>query len=241
MADVRIQPLELSPQWFPQQWQVTVTGGGKTITLDSAQPDYRAVALPPGGIDVEAVYGGMGSAADLVGKDLTRKAVFTYTMLGAHSEDAVKRADDKGAAAIFEVDMLPGNMRYQAYPSNTKAPAFTVGSDDGLAVRDLIASLPPGQSARVKATLDVQMVPNLKTALVWGTLPGVSDETIYIVAHRDGWFEASGDNAGGVAAMVGLAEYYSKIPQAERRRTMVFIGLDGHHNTGPGSAVAASG
>jgi Peptidase family M28 len=237
MTDVRIQPLDLSPQWFPQQWQVTVTGGGKTMSLDSAQPDYRAVALPPGGIDVEAVYGGMGSAADLVGKDLKGTAVFTYTMLGAHSEDAVKRADDKGAAAIFEVDMLPGNMRYQAYPSNTKAPAFTVGSDDGLAVRDLIASLPSGQNARVKATLDVQMVPNLKTALVWGTLPGVSDETIYIVAHRDGWFEASGDNAGGVAAMVGLAEYYSKIPQAERRRTMVFIGLDGHHNTGPGSAV----
>jgi hypothetical protein len=237
MSDVRIQPLDLSPQWFPQKWDVTVTGGGKTITLDSAQPDYRAVALPPGGIDVEAVHGGMGSAADLVGKDLNGKAVFTYTMLGAHNEDAVKRADEKGAAVIFEVDMLPGNMRYQAYPSNTKAPAFTVGSDDGLAVRDLMASLPQDQRVRVKATLDVQMVPNLKTSLVWGTLPGATDETIYIVAHRDGWFEASGDNASGVASMIGLAEYYSKIPQSQRRRTMVFIGLDGHHNTGPGSAV----
>jgi len=236
-SDVRIQPLDLSPQWFPQKWDVTVTGGGKTIRLDSAQPDYRAAALPPGGLDVEAVYGGLGSAADLVGKDLKGKAVFTYTMFGTHSEDAVKRADENGAVAIFEVDMLPGNMRYQAYPSNTKAPAFTVGSDDGLAVRDLIAGLPPGQAAHVKATLDVQMVPNLKTALVWGTLPGATDETIYIVAHRDGWFEASGDNAGGVAAMVGLAEYYARMPQARRRRTMVFIGLDGHHNTGPGSAV----
>ena len=237
MSDVRIQPLDLGPQWFPQKWQVTVTGGGRTIALDSAQPDYRAAALPPGGIDVEAVYGGMGSAADFVGKNLTGKAVFTYTMLGDRSEGAVKRADEKGAAAIFEVDMLPGNMRYQGYPSNTKAPAFTVGSDDGLAVRDLIASLPPGQTAHVKATLDVEMVPNLKTALVWGTLPGATDETIYIVAHRDGWFEASGDNAGGVAAMIGLAEYYSKVPQSQRRRTIVFIGLDGHHNTGPGAAV----
>jgi Peptidase family M28 len=126
---------------------------------------------------------------------------------------------------------------YQAYPSNTTASAFTIGGDDGLAVRDLIASLAPGQTARVKATLDVHLVPNLKTALVWGTLPGATDETIYIVAHRDGWFEASGDNAGGVAAMVGLAEYYARIPPAQRRRTMVFIGLDGHHNTGPGSAV----
>src|SRR5262249_43446108 len=188
-SDVRIQPLDLSPQWFPQRWDVTVTGGGRTITLDSAQPDYRAAELPPGGIDVEAVYGGLGSEADFRGKDLNGKAVFTNTVLGMHDENAVKRADEKGAAAIFEVDTLPGNMRYQAYPSNTKAPAFTVGGDDGFAARDLIASLPPGQSAHVKATLDVQMVPNLKTALVWGTLPGATDETIYIVAHRDGWFE----------------------------------------------------
>ena len=44
------------------------------------------------------------------------KAVFVFTMLGAPNEGAVRRANDKGAAAIFEVDMLPGNMRYQAYP-----------------------------------------------------------------------------------------------------------------------------
>ena len=111
MSDVHIQPLDLSPQWFPQRWDLMVTGGGKTLTLDSAQPDYRAAALPPGGIDVEAMYGGLGSNADFVGKDLKGNAVFTYTMLGMHNEDAVKRADDEGAAAIFEVDMLPGNMR----------------------------------------------------------------------------------------------------------------------------------
>ena len=37
--------------------------------------------------------------------------------------------------------------------------------------------------------------------------------------------------------MVGLAEYYAKIPQAQRRRTMVFVGLDGHHNSGEGAGV----
>src|SRR5262249_53534941 len=121
LSDVRIQPLDLSPQWFPQRWDVPVTAGGKPITLESAQPDYRAAALPAGGIEVEAVYAGIGSAADLLGKDLAGKAVFTYTMLGMRNEDAVKRADDRGAAVIFEVDMQPGNMRYQAYPSNTKA------------------------------------------------------------------------------------------------------------------------
>ena len=68
-------------------------------------------------------------------------------------------------------------------------------------------------------------------------MPGATDETIYIMAHRDGWFDASGDNASGVASMLGLAEHYGKIPQAQRKRTMIFIALDGHHNSGEGSAV----
>lgn len=93
----------------------------------------------------------------------------------------------------------------------------------------------------MKVSLDVKMVPNLKTALVWGTLPGATDETIYVIAHRDGWFNAAGDNASGVASMIGLAEYYAKAPQAERRRTMVFVGLDGHHNYSSSTGWAVGG
>ena len=97
--------------------------------------------------------------------------------------------------------------------------------------------MPAGQAARVKATFEMQRVPNLKSALVWGTLPGATDETIYLIAHRDGWFDAAGDNASGVASIIALADYYAKVPQAERRRTMVFVGLDGHHNSGAGAGV----
>ena len=237
LADVRIQSLDLAPQWMPQSWDVSITSGGKTVRLDSAQPDYGSVGTSSEGLDREAVYVGLGSAADFAGKDVRGKAVFTFNMLGLKAEGAVKRADASGAAVIFEVDMLPGNMRYQAYPSGTKAPAFTVGSDDGYAARDLIAAAPRDQSPRVKVRLNVRRVPNLKTALVWGTLPGATDETIYVVAHRDGWFDAAGDNGGGVASMIGLAEYYAKMPQNQRRRTLIFIGLDGHHNTGQGSGA----
>ena len=101
----------------------------------------------------------------------------------------------------------------------------------------MIAAAPAGQTPRVRIALDVKTIPNLKSALVWGRLPGATDETVYIIAHRDGWFDASGDNAAGVASMIGLAEYYAKIPQPQRRRTIVFIGLDGHHNSGTGAAV----
>jgi hypothetical protein len=237
LSDVRIQPLDLEPQWMPQTWEVVITGGGKTIQIESAQPFYGANALPAGGIDVDAAYAGLGSEADFAGKNVTGKAVFVFNQTGLRDEGAVRRADAKGAVVVFEVDMLPGNMRYQAYPSGTNAPAFTVGSDDGYAARDLIAAMPAGQTARVKARFEMQRVPNLKSALVWGTLPGATDETIYLIAHRDGWFDAAGDNASGVASIVALAEYYAKVPRSERRRTIVFVGLDGHHNSGPGAGV----
>jgi hypothetical protein len=232
LSDVRIQHLDLPPQWMPQSWSVSMTGGGQTIALDSAQPDYYANGLPPGGLELDAVYAGLGTEADFAGKDVRGKAVFVYTMLGAPETGAVKRAEEKGAAVILEVSMLPGNMRYQAYPSGTKAPAFTLGNDDGAAARRMIEAGP----AKVKVSLDIQKVPNLQTALVWGTLPGATDETIYIVAHKDGWFEAASDNGGGVASMLGLAEHYAKIPKARRKRTLIFIGLDGHHN-GPDGGV----
>ena len=105
-------------------------------------------------------------------------------MLGVRSEGALARADASGATAIFDVRMLPGNMRYQAYPARTNVPTFTLGSDDGYRVRDLIGA---GETPRLSVSLDVEMVPDLETALVWGTLPGATDETIYIMAHRDGW------------------------------------------------------
>ena len=237
LSEVRIQSLDLGPQWMPQSWSVSISAGGRTIDLDSAQPDYGANGTLAEGLDLEAVYVGLGSEADFAGKDVRGKAVFTFNMLGLKPENAVKRADAKGAAAIFEVNLLPGNARYQAYPAGTKAPAFTVGSEDGYAARDLIAATASDHPAHVKVRLDAERVPNLKTALVWGKLPGTTEETVYVVAHRDGWFDAAGDNGGGVASMIGLAEYFARMPRNQRRRTLVFIGLDGHHNTGEGSGV----
>src|SRR5262249_153142 len=45
------------------------------------------------------------------------------------------------------------------------------------------------------------------------------------------------DNASGVATLLGIAEYFAKVPQAQRRRTIVFVGTSGHHNSGPNSAA----
>ncbi len=239
LADVHIQPFDLPPQWMPQSWEITATGNGKTLHLESAQPAYQTKATTPEGLDLEAVYAGTGSEADFAGRDVRGKAVFIFSMPlpgswrhTATAEGAVRRAEAKGAAAIVAIIALPGNVRTQLYPTGTNVPTFSMGMDDGYAIRDLIGQAPAGQAPHVRVRLDVKMEPGLKTGTVWGTLPGMTDETVDILAHRDGWFESGTDNASGVATMVGLAEYFAKIPKEQRRRTMVFIGTTGHHNGG---------
>lgn len=235
LIETRIQPIDLLPQWMAKSWAVSAAAGGQAISLSSAQPAYRTPGTS--GLDLPALWVGLGTEADFAGRDVRGKAVFVASMPrpgpSAAQTGALKRAEQKGAAAIFDIIGLPGNLKYQSYPTDTNVPTFALGTQDGQAVRALIEKSPADQPPHIRVRLDVEMVPNLKTALVWGTLPGATDETVYVIAHRDGWFDAAGDNAAGVAALLGLAEFYAKVPKDQRRRTMVFIGTDGHHNTGP--------
>jgi DNA-binding beta-propeller fold protein YncE len=235
VSDVHEQPFDLPPQWMPRSWSVSVSGGGALRPLASAQPTYRSETTPPGGLDLEAVDVGLATDADLAGRDLTGKAVFFYSTdyMSRHatvSSGAWKRIGERGPAAMFVTLLIPGNLKLQFYPVGSQVPTFALGMEDGLAVREMIGNARGGPPPHVKLELDVAMTPNLKTSTVWGTLPGTADENIVVVAHRDGWFEGANDNGTGVATLVGLAEYFAKIPAAERRRTITFLGTTGHHD-----------
>ena len=218
-------------------WEVSAESGGAARKLESATPPYGAMATDGKVVDLPVVYVGLGSDADYAGRDVKGKAVlmireqFDYSIGPA---DVVKRAVGKGAAAIFSTDLRGGNAKALAYRTETGIPTFNLGTADGVALRDMIGKASADAPPRVKIRLDATWDSNQKTFLTWGTLPGATDETIYLVAHRDGWYDAAGDNAVGVALILGIAEHYAKIPREQRRRTMVFIGLDGHHHT-PGS------
>ena len=126
-------------------------------------------------------------------------------------------------------------MRTQFYPVGSNVPTFSLSYEEGLAMREMIGRTRGGTAPHVKVNMDLKMIPNEKTSTVWGTLPGAgyqtpSDETVIVTAHRDGWFEGANDNGTGVATMVGLAEYFAKVPQAQRRRTIIFLGTSGHHD-----------
>jgi hypothetical protein len=235
LSEVHEQSFDLPPQWMPQSWSVSASAGGKTIALDTAQPTYLTEATPADGLNLEAVDAAFASEADLEGRDLRGKAVFFYSSdyMSRHSTiqgGAIKRIADRGAAAIFVTLLIPGNLRFQFYPVGVKIPTFALGYDDGMAVREMMGRSRGGDAPRVKLRLDVKLVPNLKTATIWGTLLGSTDENVVIVAHRDGWFEGANDNGTGVATLIGLAEYFSKIPKEQRRRTITFLGTSGHHD-----------
>jgi hypothetical protein len=238
LSDVHEQYFDLPPQWMPRSWSVTLSANGKTLSIDTAQPTYQAVGTPPEGLDLEAVYVGMASDADLkLAGDVRGKAVFFYSTDTASrhapiADNAIRRIGERGAAAIFVIQGIPGNERTQFYPVNSSVPTFSTGLKDGLSARDLIAdATAAGAPPHVRIKLDIDRAAGLKSGTVWGTLPGTTDEQVLVVAHRDGWFEGANDNAAGVATMIGLAEYFAKIPKVQRRRTIVFLGTTGHHNS----------
>src|SRR5579864_4334907 len=77
LTDVHSQPVNFFyPQWAPESWEVTATSGGKTLPLTSAQPPYGAASTDGKVLDLPAVYVGLGSEADYLGRAVKGKAVF---------------------------------------------------------------------------------------------------------------------------------------------------------------------
>ena len=238
LTDTHLQTVNFfAPQWSPRSWSVVAAGGDKPIPLVSAEPSYGSAATGGKELDLEIAYVGLGGAADFAGRDVRGKAVLFVKgqpSYQAGPADILKRAEDQGAAAILSTDLRGGNHNAQSYRANTSIPTFNLGTKDGETIREMIGKAPAGAPPRIKIRLDADWAADQKSYLVWGTLPGETDETIYVIAHRDGFFDAAGDNASGVATMLGLAEYFAKIPKSQRRRTMIFLGMDGHHQIKPG-------
>lgn len=233
--ETRLQTVNFfAPQWAAETWSITAVASGKSIPIASAEPAYASSGTDGKELDLEVVYVGLGSEADFAARDVRGKAILLVKVPASYQAgpaDIIKRAEDHGAAAILSTDLRGGNYSAQSYRAYTKVPTFNLGTKDGEALRDMIGA---SAAPHVKIRLDAKWTPDQKSYLVWGTLPGATDETIYVIAHRDGFFDAASDNASGVATMLGLAEHFAKIPKSQRRRTIIFLGMDGHHQIKPG-------
>jgi hypothetical protein len=245
LINMHRQDFPLQPQWFPREWSIGFSANGAEQQVTSALPALNSAATAPAGVDLEIVWVGTGTGADFAGRDVKGKAVMIHSIPApgsmGHSasyEKAMSRAQANGAAAVGVVYGISDNYSiWQALsepqPSTrVTIPGFFIGWEDGRKIRDLIGQ---GQKVRLAYKLDVDRREGLKSQSVVGTLPGSTDEEIIVMAHMDGYFEAALDNASGLSVMMALLDHFAKVPKAERRRSIRFIGTAGHHVGSPGA------
>lgn len=238
LQNIHRKSFDLRPQWIASKgWDVSFTSTGKAFSLKSARPAHGMPSTPPNGLELDLVWGGLGTAADLAGRDLKGKAVLIQDLLTPgvlnrwiNNERVVERAIQQGAAAVGIVYGIADN--FALWEGARTGPGFNVGFEDGKVLREMLGK---GEPVKVKLKVAGEMKSGLKTASVLGTLPGTTDEDIIIMAHIDGYFEGALDNASGVAVMMGLLDHFAKVPQAQRRRAIRFLGSAGHHG-GPGAS-----
>ncbi len=237
LQNVQMQPVNLTPQWVATDWSFTATGSGATLNPTSIYPAEKSVNSPAAGLKLEIVWLGVGSELDFAGRDVRGKLVFLHSdprpnafQGTARSNGALLRAVEKGAAAVLVNVNIPGNISNSFSPA-PKVPTFSIGTTDADALKALMVKGP----VTVALKLIAEERPGLKSHNVWATVPGTSAEEVLILAHHDGLFEGAFDNASGVATLLGVAEYFAKVPQAERKRTIKFVATAGQTDGGQGA------
>ena len=138
-------PYVLPSDWRATDWAASYkAAGGSTTTLATAFPVARTKATGPRGITAEAVWVGVGSGADFLGRDVEGKAVVIYSVFvpggRSHSAsdraglfDANTRAVALGAALVVNVMGVPGNGQFQPEGGLREVPQFTLSMDQGTA------------------------------------------------------------------------------------------------------------
>lgn len=234
-------PFTIPEDWRPLSWEASYSSPEGTVELLTAFPAGETAATPPGGITAEAVWVGVGAEPDFLGRDVRGKAVVIYSTFvpggRSHSAsdragifDANTRASELGAAMIVNIMAVPGNAQFNPLGAPTAdygVPLITVSQDEGFALRDLLGA---GARVEINLRLEIEILEDVRTENVFARLPGAGDEEIVIAAHTDGFFQASMDNASGMASGLEIARHYAALPQAERPRTLVFLLFPDHHH-----------
>ena len=234
-------PHTIPRDWSPTFWEASYSVGGKTVALPTAFPAGETATTTPEGITAEAVWVGVGAEPDFVGRDVQGKAVIIYSMFvpGGRSHSASDRAgifgantraSELGAAMIVNVMAVPGDAKFNplgAPSADYGVPLITVSQDDGFALRDALGT---GETVEMRLRLDIEIRENVPTANVFARLPGASDEEVVLAAHTDGFFQASMDNASGMASALEIARHYAAIPREDRPRTLLFVLFPDHHH-----------
>ncbi len=229
--------------WWATTWEAKLLADpafgavSKDVLLESAVPTSGSL-IPNGVLTASLVYVGAITDAALPDVDVKGKIAVQHLRPanGAYSERTrtVERAQEltkRGALAVLNVIEQTGNMHVRDF-ANCGAPCFNLGTADGVFVEAAIErAIKAGVPVRIQLTLAADRFTELKGHNAVGIVPGKSDENIIVNAHADGWYDAAGDNADGLAVLTAMARHFAK-PENKPDRTLVFVASGGHHSTG---------
>lgn len=251
LQGVEVQTFPLSGgAWVPTAVNLEVLQGHDTKPqrLVSAMTAYPSGVTDEKGLVAPLEYVGLGSAADLHGRDLTGKIALLYVrvfdgvLMHSGLAAAARIAATTDAAGIVLWMDAPGNAGYATQIFSPEGgwidslPWTNIGFQDGLYLRQLIEANPE-KPPQVRLTVKGALETTGNSQNLVGILPGTTDENLIVTAHIDGFFNAILDNSSGVASLMELARYYSQIPQSERKRNLVFMVAGDHELEGTGGAA----
>lgn len=247
LTDVAVQeyaaPAE-TPMWWASDWEVRLIGdrafgdGSSDVLLDSAVPTSGSM-MQARSIKGPLVFVGAVTDATIANVDVQGKIAVQHVkpQRGAYSErrPTVARAQAlaaRGALAVINVVEQTGNMHVRDF-GNCGVPCFNVGTQDGAFIEAVIAKAASAKAPAVQAELRLaaKRLSGLKGHNAIGVVRGRSDENIIVNAHADGWYDAAGDNADGLAVLIAMARHFAK-PEHQPDRTLVFVASGGHHSAG---------
>jgi peptidase M28-like protein len=239
LEQVRRQELEMPPLWYPNSWEASFAVGDSVMPLKTTFPITDTIGTGAKTIEAPAIWLGLGTPADFKDRDVRGKAVLLYSNPTPGGRDhlarwsgSMLRANKAGAAMVLVVMDIPGNVTTEPEAgAGTTVPTLTISMSEGTAIREAIEA---GKDVTLRLRSDIERKPGLKTANVWGVLPGMTDENILIMAHTDAMFEGALDNASGIVMLLEIARHYAAIPREQRRRTITFVTTPDHHHGATG-------
>src|SRR4029453_203930 len=167
LQNVNRQFFTLTPQFFPTNWSLSATGGGKTISFSTVRPAGPATT-PAAGLELDPVWVGLGTASDYLGRDVKGKLVVINSVptpaVISHSatwNGAMERAAKRGAAAVVINLAIPGtNWQGKRSGGVQGVQTFSIGTADAEALRAMMEAGP----VKVKALLQGETKSGLRDA-----------------------------------------------------------------------------
>jgi hypothetical protein len=256
LENVRAEPVVL-PYWEPKRASLTVrTSEGETMALDCFPLPHAA---PTSGLesqlveyrdeDPTAVREKIALCDVPLGRFpyevLARRATWTFDPDGTFGGNAQVLPFGRGAQAVMEPAIAAGAIGFVGtltdYPSNSykyyvpydalerPIPGVWISGSDGARLRELLAR------GGVAARLDVESERHEITCYnIVGELPGADDEIVIIGSHHDGPWASAVEDGSGIALVFAQAQYWSRVPQAERPHRLTFLLNAGHMAGGAG-------